>query len=147
MRQNRLYNSEASCNAEGRILKFMLKKVLQLLSLPLLLAGCASQFTNLTPLQQERNENNFYPVEVAFKSRQQSLRWDSIKPYVVVGTNFYPMQPTPMMRDRWETLLPVPPGEKVVRYRYKFDFEYNAFGGPKADSAHSPDYTLTILDK
>ena len=125
----------------------MPKKLLLLLSLPLLLAGCASQFTNLTPLQQARNENNFYPVEVAFKCRQQSLRWQSIQPYVVVDTNFYSMQPTPLMNNRWETLLPVPPGTNLVRYRYKFDFDYNAFGGPQKDSAISPDYTLRILDK
>ena len=125
----------------------MLKKLLTFLSLPLLLAGCASQFTNLTPLQQTRNENNFYPVEGAFKCRQRSLRWDSIQPYVVVDTNFYSMRPTPMMNNRWETLVPVPPGINLIRYRYKFDFEYNAFGARKKDSACSSEYTLQILDK
>jgi len=125
----------------------MLKRLLTLLPLPLLLAGCASQFTNLTPLEQTRNENSFYPVEVAFKSRQRSLRWDSIQPYVVVNTNFYPMRPTPIMNNRWETLVPVPPGTNLIRYHYKFDFQYNAFGAPREDSAISSEYTLQILDK
>lgn len=56
------------------------------------------------------------------------------------------MQPTPLMSDRWETLLPVPPRINLVRYHYKFNFEYSAFGGRKADSAISPDFTLQILD-
>ena len=43
----------------------MMKKFLPVLFLPLLLAGCATAFTNLTPLQQARNPKNLYPVEVA----------------------------------------------------------------------------------
>jgi hypothetical protein len=34
-----------------------------------------------------------------------------------------------------------------VHYRYKFDFDVNAFGAPKANSALSPEYTLQILEK
>ncbi len=41
-------------------------------------------FTRMTPSEQPRNANNLYPVEVAFNSPQQSLRWDSLKPYVLV---------------------------------------------------------------
>src|SRR2546426_11103529 len=56
-----------------------------LLLLMFLVAGCATNFTNLTPQQQERNANNLYPVEVALDSRQQTLRWQSIRPQIVVG--------------------------------------------------------------
>ena len=126
----------------------MLKKMLPVLGLPLLLlAGCASSFTNLTPQHQVRNASNLYPVEVAFTSRQQALRWQSIKPQIVSGSEFYTMRPTLMMTNRWEGLVPVPPGTRSVHYRYKFDFEFNAFGKPKTDSALSPEYTLRILDK
>jgi len=125
----------------------MIRKSLILLGLPLLLAGCAGTLTNLTPLQQDRNANNLYPVEVAFKSRQQSLRWATIRPQVVVGSEFYSMRPTLLMSNRWETLLPVPPGTSVVHYHFKFDFEYNAVGKPKSDSAASRSYALQILDK
>ena len=62
----------------------ILKKFLPLLPL-LLMTGCASTFTRLSPLQQQRNANNLYPVEVQFNSPQQSLRLDSIKPYVLVN--------------------------------------------------------------
>jgi hypothetical protein len=125
----------------------MLKKSLPLLSLSLLLAGCASQLTNLTPQQQVRNANNLYSVEAAFDSRQQTIRWQSIQPKVVVGAEFYDMRPTPLMTNRWEGLIPVPPGTSIVHYRYKFDFSYNRMGTPGNDNALSPEYTLRILDQ
>jgi hypothetical protein len=123
----------------------MLKKFLPLLFAPLLLAGCATQFTNLTPRQQARNPNNLYPVEVALTSRQQTLRWETIHPQIVVGKDYYPMRPTPMMKNRWEGLVPVPAGTSQVQYRYKFDYKYNSFGQPKADSSLSQEYTLRVL--
>ncbi len=112
----------------------------------LLLTGCQSTFTNLTPQRQIRNPNNLYPVEVALTSRQQALRWDSIRPQIVVDSQFIPMRPTSLLTNRWEGLIPVPPSENLVRYRYKFDYQYNAMGGPRPDSASSPEYTLRILD-
>ena len=125
-----------------------MKKLLPVLLAPLLLAGCATTFTNLSPHQQVRNANHLYPVEVAFTSRQQSIRWETIQPFVNVGTEFYPMRPTLLMSNRWEALLPVPASQNAVHYRYKLDFKYNALGKPpQSDSAISPDYTLRIVEK
>jgi uncharacterized protein YceK len=125
----------------------MWKKILLLLLTPLLLAGCGT-FTNLTPQRQTRNANNLYPVEVAFNTRQQTLRWDSIRPFVIVGTESYPMRQTLMMKNRWEGLAPVPAGAKTISYRYKFEFKYNVVGNqPQDDSLISPPYTLQILDR
>ena len=126
----------------------MFKKSLPLLSVSLLvLAGCATQLTNLTPQQQIRDTNNTYRVEVAFNTRQQTLRWQSIQPKIVVGTESYDMRPTPFMTNRWEGLLPVPPGTNIVHYHYKFDFKYNQMGNPGNDNAVSQEYTLRILDQ
>jgi poly-D-alanine transfer protein DltD len=125
----------------------MLKKILPLVFVPLLMGGCAAMITNLTPTQQVRNSSNLYPVEVALTSRQQTLRWDSIKPQIVVGTEFYPMHPTSLMTNRWEGLVPVPAGANLAHYHYKLDYLENAFGPPKPGSASSPDYTLRILDR
>jgi hypothetical protein len=124
----------------------MMKNRLFALLLPLLLTGCAATFSNLTPQQQPRNPNSLYRLEVAFTTRQHTLRWETIQPKVVVGMDSFPMRPTPLMTNRWETLLPIPPGTNLVHYRYKFDFDYNALGRPKADSAFSPPYTLRIVD-
>jgi len=125
----------------------MWKKILIVLLAPLLLAGCAT-FTNLTPQRQVRNANNLYPVEVAFNTRQQTLRWDSIQPFVKVGTESYPMRQTLLMSNRWEGLVPVPPGTNTLQYRYKFDFKYNVIGDqPQDDSALSPEYLLRILNR
>jgi hypothetical protein len=123
----------------------MTKKFLPVWFLPLLLAGCATSLTNLTPLQQARNANNLYPVEVALDSSQQTLRWDSIRPQIQVGSETYPMRATLLMTNRWEGLVPVPPGASSVTYRYKFDFEYNSFGKAKSGSRISREYTLKVL--
>jgi len=124
----------------------MLKKLLSLSVLPLLLAGCTATFTNLTPKQQLRNANGLYPVEVAFNSRQQSLRWDSIHPQIIVGSEVYPMKPTLVISNRWEGLVPVPAGVNAVKYRYKFDFLQNEFGPAGQNSAGSQNYVLHILE-
>jgi hypothetical protein len=125
----------------------MLKKILPLLIVPVLLGGCAATFTNLTPRQQVRNDSNLYPVEVAMDSRQQTMRWETIKPKILVGEKTYDMRPTLLMTNRWEGLIPVPAGVNEVTYRYKFDYLANAFGGPQPDSAISPEYTLRIMDQ
>jgi len=123
------------------------KKFLPLLPV-LLLTGCAATFTRVTPLEQPRNPDNLYPVEVIFNSSQQSLRWDSIQPYVLVNGEPYSMRPVPMVQNRWEGLVPVPPSANDVSYRFKFDFQYNNFGTePKPNSAYSPLYDLKIIDQ
>jgi hypothetical protein len=124
----------------------MFKKCLPVSFLSLLLAGCATQLTNLTPQLRTRNADNQYLVEASFNSRQQTVRWQSIRPQIVVGTDLYPMRPTPLMTNRWEGYLPVPRGTSQVRYHYKFDFEYNKMGKPGSDTALSPEYILRIQD-
>ena len=126
----------------------MLKKFLPLLPV-LLLAGCTTvTFTRLTPGQQLRNADNLYPVETALDSRQQSLRWDSIKAFVIVNGQPSPMRPVPMVKNRWEGLVRVPPGATTVNYRFKFDFLYNNFGtAPKPNSVASKVYTLKVVDQ
>jgi len=124
-----------------------LKKFLPFLPV-LLLAGCTTAtFTRLTPNAQPRNANNLYPVEVVFDSQQQSLRWDSIQPYVLVNGQPLPLRPVPVVKNRWEGLVPVPPSASAVNYRFKFDYLYNNFGtAPKPNSVSSKVYTLKVMD-
>lgn len=123
-----------------------LKKFLPLLPV-LLLTGCAGTFTRLTPVEQPRNANNLYPVEVTFKSQQQSLRWESIQAFVVVNGETIPMRPVPMVKNRWEGYVPVPPTTNSVTYRFKFDYLYNrVIRGATPDSVVSPPYKLKIVE-
>lgn len=126
----------------------MLKKLLPFFCLPLLLAGCSTPLviTNISTLTPLRSTNNLYTVEVAVASEQQTLRWQSIRPQILVGSKSYPMLPTQKMGDRWEGQVPVPAGTSSLHYRYRFDFEYNSWGPPKADSVLSKDYTLRVFD-
>jgi hypothetical protein len=57
------------------------------------LCGCATTVTNLTPSQEPRNANNIYPFEVSLKTSQQTIRQDTIEPFVLIGTSIYPMHP------------------------------------------------------
>jgi hypothetical protein len=125
----------------------MLKQLFPLALMAVLLTGCQATFTNLTPRQQVRNDEGLYPVEVAMNTRQGTLRWDSIEAKIKVGENLYPMRRTLMMSNRWEGLVPVPATTNEVFYRYRLDFLYNDFGGPKRDSALSEQYRLLILDE
>jgi hypothetical protein len=121
------------------------KKFLPLLPV-ILITGCAATFTRLTPLEQPRNPNNLYPVEVIFSSQQQALRRDSIQPYVVADGQSYPLRPVAMVTNRWEGLVPVPASAGGVTYRFKFDYLYNNFGTPpKPNSVFSPAYKLKIV--
>ena len=114
----------------------------------LVLTGCAAQFTGLTPLKPQRTSNNLYHVEVAFNSQQQSLRWESIQAYVIAEGQSYPLRPVPLVARRWEGYIPVPAGVNTVKYRFKFDYKYNAVGSnPKSNSSFSPTYVMNIVDQ
>jgi hypothetical protein len=131
----------------------MVKKLISLtfLALVIVTAGCVTTgttITSLTPKREYRNNNGLYSFEAALNSRQQTLRWDSVKASVLVGSDIYPMRMTALMTNRWETLVPIPPSTSVISYRFVFDFNYNAFGSPpRADSKSSPVYKLQIMDR
>lgn len=120
---------------------------LGLVGLILLLAGCtSSQISNMSPKVVRRNADGLYPIEARWDSNQQALRPDSMTPYVIVNTEFYPMQRTALTTNRWETLVPVPAGQRFLNYRFKFDYLYNGFGERRANSRLSPTYQLEIAD-
>jgi hypothetical protein len=125
--------------------KLMAKRLYLLLPL-LLLAGCAARFTNLTPAQALRNETHLYPFEVALESSQQTMVWSTIQPYVVIGSETYPMRPTPLVGNRWEALIPIPASVRQATYFYKFDYQVNSLGPRKPTSAVSQGYALRFLD-
>jgi hypothetical protein len=117
-----------------------------LLVAPLIISGCSS-ITNLTPSKLPRNTTGLYQVEAAWHSRQRTIREDSMKPIVMVGNETYEMRRVPLVRDRWETMIPVPADKDGVRYQFKFD--YMVYEIPRAlpDSKLSPEYKLSIIDK
>ena len=126
----------------------ILKKLLLLLFIPVLLAGCATTtITNLTPSRLPRKDNGQYPFEVQLNSRQQSLIKDSIKAHVVVGLEQYPMQRVAMLTNRWETLVPVPSDQNVLTYQFKFDYDYRGIPTRQSDNMISKHYQLYLLDK
>ncbi len=121
-----------------------MKKIFGLLMLSALLTGCTS-ITNLAPTQYPRNPSGYYRVEAQWTTQRAVVRPDSIKPLVVVNNvDNYPMQPVPLVSDRWQAFIPVPADKDMVLYHYKFDFLDDAFGGPRPNSFMSRDYVLQI---
>lgn len=111
-----------------------------------LLAGC-STVTNLTPSQHIRNDTALYPFEVEWVSKQKALLPETVKAYVIIDFDSYPMERTRFMKNRWETLVPVPAETQELTYRYKFDYQYQGMPAPRADSKLSPPYQLTIIER
>src|SRR5262245_43692625 len=132
-----------SCNA-GRAMR-KLKTVVPLSILVLVLISCTSSLlTNLTPSTLPRNPSGQYLIEMKLDTTQQTLRPQSITPYVLVEFDTYPMRPTLRMTNRWEALIPVAAGKDSVIYHFKVDYEYNRFGKPGKGSKLSEEYKLTI---
>jgi len=124
------------------------KKWFPALAVAALLAGCADvTLTNLTPTQEPRNPAGQYLIEMKMDSTQQTLRPESVKPTVVVGMDAYPMRNQLKMTNRWEALVPIPPGTNVINYHFKVDYDYNRFGKPGQDSMRCFQYKLEIIDK
>ncbi len=113
------------------------------------LAGCVStSMTNLTPTVAPRNPTGQYLIELAFDSNQQTMRPETIRPYVIVGFDPYELNRVPNLTNRWETYIPVSASQNTVRYHFKVDYEYSQFGKkPGKASVVSPEYKLTVVDK
>lgn len=108
------------------------------------LAGCVTTVTNLTATTQHRNANNLYLIEYQWDTTQQTIKPESIQPYVIVGFDTYEMRPTLRMTNRWEALVPIPADKSVINYRFKVDYEYARFGKPGKSSKNSPEYKLYL---
>jgi hypothetical protein len=123
----------------------MKNKMLCLLLLPVLLAGCSSTITNLTPSRYDRDPAGLYRVELEWRSNREAIRGDSLKAMAVVDFNTYPMRPVPLVEGRWEGFIPVPATQDLIHYHYKFDFMVNSVSQPEPDSMLSADYSLKIV--
>jgi hypothetical protein len=128
----------------------MTKTRLGLIALALLavcVAGCSTTtITNLTPSRLPRKESGLYQFAAEYSSRQQSLIKESMQAFVVIGNEQYPMQRTPMLTNRWETLVPVPADQDLVTYRFRFNYDYRSIPDRKSNSRESKYYQLFLLD-
>ena len=135
----------ASCNAD--LAMQCTKRLLPIALLVLLGSACTTTITNLTPSQQMRNATGLYPVEVAWQTREQALRRETLKPSVMIGTDSYAMQPTPLVTNRWETLVPIPADKNAIHYRFKFDYEVATIPARQKNSRMSQEFKLEVVDK
>jgi hypothetical protein len=121
-------------------------KVLPAVLVGFLLCACASTITNISVSRQKRNATGMYPVEAAWDSRQATVRAGTLKAFVKLGFDTYPMRPVMGMSNRWETVIPVPPDKTFVTYFIRFDYEVGTFKGLRSESKLSQGYRLEITD-
>lgn len=121
------------------------RSLLMLLLLAASLVGCTSTtITNLTATTQPRTPTNLYRIEYQWDTTQQSIRDETIQPYVIVGFEAYPMTRVLHTNNRWEAFVPLPPGRTTLVYTFKVDYEFNRFGQPGKGSKLSPEYRLVV---
>lgn len=112
------------------------------------LTGCTTpSITNLTPSRLPRKENAQYAFSVEYATRQSTILKDTFKAYVIVGNDRYPMERTPLLDNRWETLVPIPPQQEAISYRYRFEYEYKAIPVPKVEVRDTKPYQLIITGR
>jgi hypothetical protein len=110
-------------------------------------AGCSTTvITNLTPSRLPRKESGQYQFAAEYSTRQQSLIKESMEAFVIVGNEQYPMQRTPMLTNRWETLVPIPAEQDVVTYRFRFNYDYRSIPERRSNSRESKYYQLFVLE-
>jgi len=114
------------------------------------LAACATMtvntITNLTPSRLPKKENGQYMFSVEFDTRQRTMVKDSLRVSVVIGEQLYPMERTPLVPDRWETLVPIGATETQVNFHYRFEYDYKAIPEVKPMVMDSKNYRLNIVN-
>lgn len=121
----------------------LLKKLTPLCAIALMVTGCSS-VTNLTPRNYTRKPDNLYHFEMQVDSRQQSIRWETVKPFVKIGSEEIPMERTHRMSNRWEASIPLSDKESIIYYKYKVYFEFDDFGPRGKDTIVSGTYKVEL---
>ena len=144
MGKSNFTSNSAACNSAQTMRNFVWIAAV----CALVLTGCAtSSITNLTTTRQPRNTSGVYPVEFAWDTDQSTIVSESIKPFVVIGFDFYPMRPALDIANRWGTVIPVPADKDFVLYHFKVEYQYRTFGKAEKSSKLSPSYRLDLTEK
>ena len=139
-----LYNTKIRCEAQCSKLVRFVAVIFCILS-PIFFTGCIyHEITNMTPGTLTRNTKGLYPVHIIWESNDNAVRHDTIKPVVLIGTNSFEMKRTPLMKNRWETPVPIGQTANELRYRIKVNWKYNTIPVPAANSQLSEEFLLRI---
>ena len=139
-----LYNNKNRCEAFRPQRVRFIAVIFCILS-PLFFTGCIyHEITNMTPGTLPRNDKGYYEVHIIWESNDNAVRHDTIKPVVLIGTNIFEMKRTPLVKNRWQTPVPVDPVANELRYRIKVNWKYNTIPVPAANSQLSEEFLLRI---
>ena len=114
--------------------------------------GCINpRISTLTPETLPRNSSNLYPVEIVWESNSGTVKSETVKPVVWVGSNTYPMEKLlaedgKWVKNRWHTLIPVDPQQNEVSYLVKVDWKQSAISAAPGNSLRTEKRLLRIKD-
>ncbi len=103
-----------------------------------------SKFTNLSASSFPRSPSNLYRVEIIWTTPGRSVKSESVEPVVRIGADSYPMMRTKLVLNRWETLIPVPPGSNNIKYRVSVKWKDNNGGVLQSHIQTSDEFQLRI---
>ena len=103
-----------------------------------------SKFTNLSASSFPRSPSNLYRVEIIWTTPDRSVKSESVEPVVQIGADSYPMMRTKLVLNRWETLIPVPPGSNNIKYRVSVKWKSNNGGVLQSHIQTSDEFQLRI---
>jgi hypothetical protein len=109
------------------------------------IAGCTgSKNVNLTPRRLPATASSTYLFETTFDTRRRGADPESVIAWVDVDATLYPMNRVPNTVNRFEAMVPLPPGKTYVPYKYKFEFAYPGVRDRQRNSTWSPEYRLIV---
>ncbi len=100
-----------------------LKLGLSALFASLLLAGCDLRITNLTPETVNENPSGHYDISVLIEPSGSKVVEDSIRAYIVIDGQIFPMSPSPTTPNVFKYEYRLPPNRREARYYFQVDYQ------------------------
>lgn len=123
-------------------------RILVLLGVTWLLAGCGPTLINNTPNPMPPNPSGIYTLSLTVKSEDGAILRDSLRPKVVIDGETYPMRASDVGRRVFDFDYVMPEGREKALYYYVLDYEVDYNGSPSPRQVTSSDvYELNLISR
>ncbi len=89
----------------------------------LLFTGCDLRITNMTPENVPENPSGYYDILVSIEPTGSDVIADSIKPYIVIDGQTYPMEASTRGPHIYKYEYRLPADRREARYYFQIDYE------------------------
>lgn len=128
---------------------FMKAKFIPLLGLclSLLLCGCKTTFTNLTPQQVPQNPSGIYTLSFAAKIGESDVAKDSIEGFITIDGERHPMRETSPGSRVFEYEYAIPQNRQHATYFYEMQYKVNVHDSERERYAVSEYQNLQLTNR